>query len=115
MRIPLAQPEILGSDIGAVVRVLHTPTLAMGPALAEFEHAIAAYIGTPFAVAVNSGTSALHLALRCLDLHEGDEVIVPSFAFAAIANVLLRERLTPVFVDIDPCTLNITPAAIEAA
>jgi perosamine synthetase len=87
----------------------------MGPALSEFEQAIAAYIGSPFAVAVNSGTSALHLAVRCLDLQEGDEVIVPSFAFAAIANVLLQERLTPAFVDIDPCTLNITPAAIEAA
>lgn len=115
MRIPLAQPEILDSDIEAVVRVLRTPNLAMGPALVEFEQAIAAYIGAPFAVAVNSGTSALHLALRCLNLQEGDEVIVPSFAFAAVANVLLQERLTPVFVDIDPRTLNITAAAFEAA
>ena len=115
MRIPLAQPEILDSDIEAVVRILRTPSLAMGPALAEFESAIAACIGTPFAVAVNSGTSALHLALRCLNLQEGDEVIVPSFAFAAIVNVLLQERITPVFVDIDPRTLNITPAAVEAA
>jgi perosamine synthetase len=115
MRIPLAKPEILDSDIEAVVRVLRTPNLAMGPALAEFERAISAYIGTPFAVAVNSGTSALHLALRCLDLHEGDEVIVASFAFAAVANVLLQERLTPVFVDIDPRALNITPATVEAA
>jgi len=114
VRIPLAKPEILDSDIEAVVRVLRTPNLAMGPALSEFEQAIAAYIGSPFAVAVNSGTSALHLAVRCLDLHEGDEIIVPSFAFAAIANVLLQERLTPVFVDIDPRTLNITPAAVEA-
>jgi len=87
----------------------------MGPGLAEFEQAIAAYLGSPFAVAVNSGTSALHLALRCLDLHEGDEVIVPSFAFAAIANVLLQERIAPVFVDIDQRTLNPTPAAIQAA
>ncbi len=115
MRIPLAQPEILDSDIDAVVRVLRTPNLAMGPALAEFEQSIATYIGTPHAVAVNSGTSALHLALRCLNLKEGDEVIVPSFAFAAVANVLLQERLTPVFVEIDPRTLNITPATIEAA
>jgi perosamine synthetase len=115
MRIPLAQPEIQDADIEAVVRVLRTPNLAMGPALPEFEQAIATYIGTPHAVAVNSGTSALHLALRCLNLQEGDEVIAPSFAFAAIANVLLQERLTPVFVDIDPRTLNITPAAVEAA
>src|SRR5712691_5871173 len=108
MRIPLAQPEILDSDIEAVVRVLRTPNLAMGPALPEFEQLIAAYVGTPHAVAVNSGTSALHLALRCLHLKEGDEVIAPSFAFAAVANVLLQERITPVFVDIDPRTLNIT-------
>jgi perosamine synthetase len=115
MRIPLAKPEILESDIDAVVRVLRTPNLALGPKLAEFEQAIAAYIGSPFAVAVNSGTSALHLALRCLDLHQGDEVIAPSFAFAAVANVLLMERLTPAFIDIHPSTLNATPAAIEAA
>jgi len=115
MRIPLAKPEILDSDIDAVVHVLRTPNLAMGPALVEFEHAIATYIGSPFAVAVNSGTSALHLALRCLDFREGDEVIVPSFAFAAVGNVLLQERLTPVFIDIDPRTLNVTPAAVEAA
>jgi perosamine synthetase len=115
MKIPLAQPEILLSEIEAVVRVLRTPNLAMGPALAEFEQAIATYIGTPHAVAVNSGTSALHLALRCLDLKEGDEVIAPSFAFAAVANVLLQERLTPVFAEIDPHTLNLTPQTIEAA
>jgi perosamine synthetase len=115
MRIPLAQPHLLDSDIDAVVRVLRTPNLAMGPALAGFEHAMAAYVGMPFAVAVNSGTSALQLSIRCLDLTEGDEVIVPSFAFAAILNVLLQERLLPVFVDIDPRTLNMTPAAVAAA
>ena len=115
IRIPLAKPEILDSDIEAVVHVLRTPNLAMGPASTEFEQSFAAYIGAPFAVAVNSGTSALHLAVRCLDLREGDEVIVPSFAFAAVANVLLQERLTPVFVDIDARTLNATPSAMEAA
>ena len=115
IRIPLAKPEILESDIDAVVRVLRTPNLALGPALIEFEQKFAAYVGSPYAVAVNSGTSALHLAVRCLDLREGDEVIAPSFTFAAVANVLLQERLAPVFVDIDPRTLNATPAAIEAA
>jgi perosamine synthetase len=115
MRIPLARPEVLESDIDAVVGVLRTSQLALGPKLAEFETAMAAYLGSPFAIAVNSGTSALHLAVRCLNLHEGDEVIVPSFAFAAVANVLLQERLTPVFVDIDPRTLNPTPAMIEQA
>lgn len=115
MNIPLAKPEILESDIDAVVRVLRTSRLALGPLLAKFETAMAAYLGCPFAVAVNSGTSALHLAIRCLDLREGDEVIVPSFAFAAVANVLLQEKLTPVFVDIDPRALNVIPAAIEEA
>jgi len=115
MKIPLAKPQILESDIDAVVAVLRTPNLALGPKLTEFEDAVASYVGSPFAVAVNSGTSALHLAVRCLDLKEGDEVIVPSFAFPAVANVLLQERLTPVFVDIDATTLNITAAAIEQA
>ena len=115
MRIPLAKPEILESDIDAVVQVLRSPNLAMGPKLAEFEATIAAYTGVAHCVAVNSGTSALHLALRCLNLAEGDEVIVPSFAFAAVANVLLQERLVPVFIDTDPRTLNATPTAVEAA
>jgi len=115
MKIPLAKPQVLESDIDAVVAVLRTPNLALGPKLGEFEDAIAAYVGSSFAVAVNSGTTALHLALRCLDLAEGDEVIVPSFAFPAVANVLLQERLRPVFVDIDVSTLNITAAAIEQA
>ena len=115
MKIPLAKPQVLESDIDAVVSVLRTPQLALGPKLVEFEEAIAAYAGCPFAVAVNSGTSALHLAVRCLHLSEGDEVIVPSFAFPAVANVLLQERLTPVFVEIDSATLNITAPAIEEA
>jgi perosamine synthetase len=115
MRIPLASPEILQSDIDAVVEVLRTPQLAMGPKLAEFERDFAGYLGCPFAVAVNSGTSALHLIIRCLNLQPGDEVIVPSFAFPAVTNVLLQERLTPVFVDIDADTRNPSPTTIEAA
>jgi perosamine synthetase len=115
MKIPLAKPQVLESDIDAVVAVLRTPNLALGPKLGEFEDAIAAYVGSSFAVAVNSGTTALHLAVRCLDLQEGDEVIIPSFAFPAVANVLLQERLTPVFVDVDAKTLNMAAEAIEQA
>jgi len=81
----------------------------------EFERSIARYAGTSHAIAVNSGTSALHLSIRVLGISEGDEVIVPSFAFIAVANVLRYERAVPVFVDIDPQTLNLDPARIEEA
>jgi perosamine synthetase len=114
-RIPLAKPEITDADRQAVLDVLRTPSLSFGPKLAEFENAIASYLGMAHAVAVNSGTSALHLAFRLLDLPAGSEVILPSFAFAAPLNVLLQENLRPVFVDIDPSTLNTTPEMVEAA
>jgi perosamine synthetase len=115
MRIPLAQPEITDADREAVLRVLRTPHLSFGPMLPEFENATAAYIGQSFGVAVNSGTSALQLAFRLLDLPPGSEVILPSFAFVAPLNVILQEKLRPVFVDIDSATLNITPEAVAAA
>lgn len=115
LRIPLARPEVTDADREAVLEVLRTPFLSLGPKLAEFEEAIGAYVGSPFAVAVNSGTSALHLAVRLLNLEPGAEVILPSFAFVAPLNVLLEEKLRPVFVDIDPATLNVTPEAVEAA
>jgi perosamine synthetase len=114
-RIPLARPEITDADRDAVLQVLHTPDLSFGPKLAEFENAVATYLQVAHAAAVNSGTSALHLALRILSLPEGSEVILPSFAFAAPLNVLLQERLRPVFVDVDPSTLNTTPALVDAA
>jgi perosamine synthetase len=81
----------------------------------KFERSFARCIGAAQAVAVNSGTSALHLCIRALGISEGDEVLVPSFAFIAAANVLLYERAVPVFVDIDPHTLNLDPARIEEA
>lgn len=115
MRIPLSAPEITEADVAAVAGVLSTTRLSMGPKLQEFEHAVAEYVGAPHAVAVNSGTSGLHLCLRSLGVSEGDEVIVPSFAFSAVANVLLYEKAVPVFVDIDPETLNLDPEKVEAA
>jgi perosamine synthetase len=113
-RIPLARPEITDADRDAVLQVLRTPDLSFGPKLAEFEYAIAAYLQVEHAVAVNSGTSALHLALRILNLPPEAEVILPSFAFAAPLNVLLQENLHPVFVDVDPYTFNATPELVEA-
>ena len=113
--IPLSAPDITDSEIEAVVSVLKGSRLSLGPALKEFESAIAAYAGCAHAVAVNSGTSALHLALLALGIGEGDEVIVPSFTFIAAANVIRHVRATPVFVDIEPRTLNLSPVRVEAA
>lgn len=115
MRIPLSRPDIAESDIAAVNAVLRTPQLSLGPRLEEFERAIARYAGTSHAVAVNSGTSALHLCMLALGVGPGDEVIVPSFAFIAVANAVRYVGALPVFVDIDADTLNIDHNHIEAA
>ena len=101
--IPLARPEITDADREAVLDVLRTPDLSFGPKLVEFENAVASYLHVDYAVAVNSGTSALHLALRLLDLPAGSEVILPSFAFAAPLNVLLQENSLPfLWISIPP-------------
>jgi len=115
MRIPLSAPDITEADISAVSAVLRTSRLSLGPQLETFEVSLARYIGASHAVAVNSGTSALHLCIRALGISECDEVLVPSFAFIAVANVLRYERAVPVFIDIDPQTLNLDPARIEEA
>jgi perosamine synthetase len=115
MKIPLAKPEVLEDDIAAVTAVLRSGRLSQGPVMHEFEQALAAYLEMPHAVVVNSGTSALQLALRSLDIKENDEVILPSFSFMAATNAILSERAIPVFVDIDPATLNLDPSCLEAA
>ncbi len=115
MKVPLSSPDITEAEINAVVAVLRTPRLSLGPVSEQFEAAVAGYIGVPHAVAVSSGTAGLHICIRTLGIGEGDEVIVPSFAFIAAANAIRYERAMPVFVDIDPVTLNIDPQKIEAA
>jgi perosamine synthetase len=115
MNIPLSGPDITQAEIDAVTAVLLTPHLSLGPELPAFESALAAYHAVPNAVAVSSGTAGLHLALLTLGIGEGDEVIVPSFAFVAVANVVLLVRATPVFAEIDPITLNLDPDAVERA
>jgi len=115
MKIPLSQPDITEAEIAVVADVLRSPRLSLGPKLDEFEHMMAAYIGVPHAIAVNSGTSGLHLCVRALGIGEGDEVIVPSFTFIAAANAIRYERARPVFVDIDSVTLNLDPEKVEAA
>jgi perosamine synthetase len=115
MRIPLSAPEITEQDIEAVTGVLRTSSLSLGPKVREFERAIAHYVSAADVIAVNSGTSGLHLCIRALGISEGDEVIVPSFAFIAVANAVRYERAVPAFVDIDPQTLNLDPSLLEQA
>jgi len=112
MRIPLSAPDITEADIEAVGNVLRTPRLSMGPAMEEFERAAARYAGVRRAVAVSSGTAGLHLSLRALGIGDGDEVILPSFTFLAVAHAVLYQRAIPVFADIDPVTLNLSPDTI---
>ncbi len=115
MKIPLAQPEILESDIAAVVEVLRSSRLSQGPVALAFEEALATYLGTAHAIAVNSGTSALQLAVRVLGIEKGDEVILPSLSFMAVTNALLSAGAVPVFVDISPNTFNLDPEKLEGA
>jgi perosamine synthetase len=115
MTIPLSAPDITQAEIDAVTAVLRTPNLSLGPELSAFEASLSAYHAVPHAVAVSSGTAGLHLALLTLGIGEGDEVIVPSFAFIAVANAVLYVRATPVFAEIDPITLNLDPGAVELA
>ena len=112
-KIPLARPDITDLERRAVLGVLKTPNLSLGPKLEEFEAKIAQYVGVKYAVGVNSGTSALHLIIRALGIKDGDEVITTPFSFIASANCILFERAKPVFIDIDEKTLNIDPDKIE--
>jgi perosamine synthetase len=115
VRIPLSAPDITEDDIAAVVGVLRTSRLSLGPKLKEFEEITAGYVGVPYGVALSSGTAGLHLGLAALGIGDGDEVILPSFTFIAAANAVLHRRARPVFVDIDPRTLNLTPESVAMA
>ncbi len=113
--IPLARHDVRQEDIEAVVDVLRSDRLSLGPRTQAFEQALAEAVGVPHAVAVNSGTSALHLLIRALDIGPGDEVITTPFSFIASTNCILFERATPVFVDIEPDTLCIDVSRVERA
>ncbi len=115
MRIFLSRPDITEKEIASVVEVLRSPDLALGPKLAEFERALAQYLRRKRAVAVNSGTSGLFLSLLALGIGEGDEVITTPFSFVASATSIMMTGARPVFVDIDPQTLNLDPQRIERA
>ncbi len=111
--IPLSSPDIADSERKAVMDVLKTETLSLGPKLHEFESRFAKFAKRKYAVAVNSGTSALHLIVRALGIQDGDEVITTPFSFIASSNCILYERAKPVFVDINEETLNIDVKKIE--
>ncbi len=112
-KIPLAKPDITDLERKAVLEVLKTPILSLGPKLKEFEKRIADFVGVKYAVAVNSGTSALHLIIRSLGIEKGDEIITTPFSFISSSNCILFEGARPVFVDIHHETFNIDPSRIE--
>ncbi len=111
--VPLYKPHIGKKEIEAVLRVLKSRKLTRGQEVLKFEREFAAYTKQKYAVAVNSGTSGLHLAVRALGWKNGDEVITTPFSFISSSNALLFEGVKPVFVDIDPLTLNIDVNKIE--
>jgi perosamine synthetase len=109
----LSSPDITDIEINEVLEVLKSRHLSQGPKIEQFEKIFSEYIGCKYAIAVNSGTSALHLVVRGLGLKEGDEVITTPFSFVASSNCLLMEKVNPIFVDIDEKTYNINPDLIE--
>ncbi len=112
--LPYGRQSIDEADIQAVAEVLRSDWLTTGPAVSRFEEAVAAFTGAAHAVAVSSGTAALHAAMFAIGIGPGDEVIVPPMTFAATANAVLYQGGTPVFADVDPATLLLDPAAAEA-
>jgi perosamine synthetase len=113
--IPLAQPLLGAREEELVLEVLRSGRLSLGPVQDRFERELAEWLGVDDAVAVSSGTTALHLGVRRLGWGPGDEVVTSPFSFVASANCLLYEDATPVFADVDPITLNLDPDAARAA
>jgi len=113
--LPFALPDFDEAEIEEIIAVMRSGWITTGPKSREFETSFAEAVGARYAIAVNSGTAAMHLALAAIDLRMGDEVITTPYTFAATAEVVRYFQAKPVFVDIDPETLNIDPARIEAA
>lgn len=113
IKIPLSKPDITDLERKAVLDVLKTPQLSLGKNYIEFQNALAKFAGVKYAVATNSGTSALHLIIKALGIGKGDEVITTPFSFIASSNCILFEGAKPVFIDIDPRMLNIDVSKIE--
>ena len=113
--VPLSAPYLDEREEEAVVEVLRSGRLSLGPRIDQFEERFAERVGAPYAAAVSSGTAGLHLLSRLAELQVGDEAITTPYSFAASANCFVYEGATPVFADVDPATLNLDPAAVEAA
>jgi perosamine synthetase len=113
--VPLSSPYIGEREEELVLEVLRSGRLSLGPTIDRFEELFAAATGAPYAAAVSSGTAGLHLLCVSAGLEAGDEVITSPYSFAASANCFIYEGAVPVFADIDPQTLNLDPAAVEAA
>jgi perosamine synthetase len=114
-RIPLSKPFLGEREEELVLDVLRSGRLSLGPRIEEFEEHFAERCGAPFAAAVSSGTAGLHLLCHAAGLGPGDEVVTSPIAFVATANCFIYEGATPVFADVDERTLNLDPAAVEAA
>lgn len=112
-KILLGPPYITLDDEKAIVGVLRSGQLSLGPKTKEFEKKFAKYIGSKYAVTVSSGTTGLHLCVRAVGIKEGDEVITSPFSFVSSVNCILYEKAKPIFVDIDPKTFNIDANKIE--
>ncbi len=113
--IPLAKPWIGEREEELVLEVLRSGRLSLGPTIDEFERLVAERVGAPHAAAVSSGTAGLHLLCRIAGVQPGDEVITSTLSFAASANCFIYEGGVPVFADVDPHTLNMDSASVEAA
>src|SRR5215471_14629843 len=113
--VPLSGPYLDEREEELVLEVLRSGRLSLGPTIDRFEAMVAERVGAPYAAAVSSGTAGLHLLCVSAGLGPGDEVITTPYSFAASANCFLYEGATPVFADVDARTLNIDPAAVEAA
>jgi len=113
--IPLARPELGEREEALLLEVIRSGRLSLGPKLEAFERGFSDWLGDGYAIAVSSGTTALHLGVRAMGWGEGDEVLTSTLSFVASANSLLYEGARPVFCDIDPVTLTIDPGAAAAA
>ena len=114
-RVPLSRPYVDEREEELVLEVLRSGRLSLGPTIQRFEELIAERVGAPYAAAVSSGTAGLHMLCHIAGVGEGDEVITSPVSFVATANCFIFEGGRPVFADVDPDTLNLDPAAVEAA